>query len=194
MRAMRSLLLCFLLLASGAASTAEPIVFAYFVQWGVYQRRYFVKDIDARGAAARIDVLTYAFAKVGDDNRVALVDTHADHGLFHTAETSVDGVPDSWDAGALRGNFNQLRKLKARHPHLRVVVSIGGWTFSDRFSAMAAARRASTPATLIRNSLVPRLSSIGRQAAEQAAANLSRAAASTLVPISALAASGTNST
>ena len=38
-------------------------------------------------------------------------------------------------------------------------------------SAIAAARRASTPATLMRNSLVPRLSSIGRQAAEAAAAS-----------------------
>src|SRR5215472_8394017 len=63
-----------------------------------------------------------------------------------------------------------------------------------RLSAISAARRASTPATLVRNSLVPRLSSIGRQAAEVAAARRSSAFASTVLPISALAASGTRIT
>lgn len=119
------------------ASAAERITFAYFVQWGVYARQYYVKNIDASGAAARLDVITYAFAKVGADNKVALVDTYADYGMAYNADRSVDGVPDTWDAGALRGNFNQLRKLKAKHPHLRVVVSIGGWTLSEQFSSMA---------------------------------------------------------
>lgn len=119
------------------ASAAERITFAYFVQWGVYARQYFVKNIDTSGAAARLDVITYAFAKIGADNAVALVDTYADYELFHNADRSVDGVPDTRDAGALRGNFNQLRKLKQKHPHLRVVVSVGGWTMSDRFSEMA---------------------------------------------------------
>src|SRR5579862_7708002 len=52
-----------------------------------------------------------------------------------------------------------------------------------RFSAISAARRASTPATSIRNSIVPRLSSMGRQALEQAAARFASALASTLVPM-----------
>src|SRR5262249_34947576 len=63
-----------------------------------------------------------------------------------------------------------------------------------RLSAISAVRRASTPATLMRNSLVPRLSSIGRQAAEAASASRSSAFESTEVPISAFAASGTRIT
>lgn len=126
-----------LLLLCLSASAAERITFAYFVQWGVYGRQYFVKNIDTSGAAARLDVITYAFAKVGSDNKVALVDTYADYDMAYNADRSVDGVPDTWDAGAMRGNFNQLRKLKQKHPHLRVVVSIGGWTLSDQFSTMA---------------------------------------------------------
>ncbi len=50
----------------------------------------------------------------------------------------MDGVSDTWDAGALRGNFNQLRKLKRMHPGLKVVWSFGGWTWSGGFGQAAA--------------------------------------------------------
>ena len=36
------------------------------------------------------------------------------------------------------GNFNQLLKLKAAHPNLRIEISIGGWTGSKWFSDVAA--------------------------------------------------------
>src|SRR5262245_52935957 len=63
-----------------------------------------------------------------------------------------------------------------------------------RSSACSAVRLASTPATLMRYSLVPRLSSIGRHAALAACASLSSAASSSRVPTSASAASLTSST
>src|SRR5215467_6222888 len=69
----------------------------------------------------------------------------------------------------------------------------GHQTFLARSSAMTAARRARTPATLMRYSLVPRLSSMGRQAALAAAASFCRACSSTLVPTSACAAGATSS-
>ena len=36
------------------------------------------------------------------------------------------------------GNFNQLKKLKAKYPNLKILVSIGGWTYSKYFSDAAA--------------------------------------------------------
>src|SRR5947207_14573521 len=65
--------------------------------------------------------------------------------------------------------------------------------FLARSSAICAARRARTPATLIRYSLVPRLSSIGRQAALAAAASFCKAASSTVLPTRAAAAGATSS-
>ena len=130
-------IVCCLLLTMPCVHAAEPLVVGYFAGWGVYQRQFRVKNLETSGAASRLDVLAYAFAKIGADNRVALVDPYADFDLFHTAEQSVDGIADTWEAGSLRGNFNQLRKLKALHPRLRVVMSVGGWTMSDRFSDMA---------------------------------------------------------
>ena len=52
------------------------------------------------------------------------------------AADSVDGVADRPD-DPLRGNFGQLRKLKAKHPGLRVIWSFGGWTGSAGFTEAA---------------------------------------------------------
>jgi chitinase len=48
----------------------------------------------------------------------------------------VDGVADTWDQ-PLRGNFNQLRELKKKHPGLKVIWSFGGWTWSSGFGEAA---------------------------------------------------------
>ena len=48
----------------------------------------------------------------------------------------MDGVADTYSQ-PLKGNFNQVLKLKARHPHLRVLLSLGGWTESTYFSDAA---------------------------------------------------------
>src|SRR5207245_2285355 len=40
--------------------------------------------------------------------------------------------------GAVRGNFNQLQILKKKHPHLKTLISVGGWTLSGPFSDVAA--------------------------------------------------------
>src|SRR5262245_14407417 len=78
--------------------------------------------------------------------------------------------------------------------HRRRDVMLGHQFALARVSAISAARRVSTPATSMRNSIVPRLSSIGRHAARAAASSLSWAAWSRLVPTMAWAASGTSST
>ena len=54
-----------------------------------------------------------------------------------SAADSVDGKKDK-PKQALAGNFNQLRKLKERSPDTKVLISLGGWTWSDNFSAAAA--------------------------------------------------------
>ncbi|MEV4102418.1 glycosyl hydrolase family 18 protein [Nonomuraea sp. NPDC049649] len=108
----------------------------YFVNWGVYQRNYHVKDIDTSGSAAKLTHINYAFADVRN-GQCALTDTYADYDRFYSAAESVDGVADTWDNGALRGNFNQLRKLKQKHPHIKVLLSVGGWTLSSGFGQAA---------------------------------------------------------
>jgi chitinase len=112
-------------------------VLGYFVEWGVYARNYHVKNVDTSGSAAKLNVINYAFGNV-TNGQCAIGDSYADYDKFYDAASSVDGVSDTWDAGALRGSFNQLRKLKAKYPNLKVVWSFGGWTWSSGFGQAAA--------------------------------------------------------
>jgi chitinase len=63
-------------------------------------------------------------------------DAFADFQRAYAAGESVDGVADSFSQ-PLRGNFNQLRKLKAKHPQLKNLISLGGFTWSKFFSNAA---------------------------------------------------------
>ena len=125
--------------SSGDADTgtATGRVIGYFVAWGVYGRNYHVKNIVESGAAETLTHINYAFANV-TNGACAIGDSYAEYDRFYDAATSVDGQPDTWDAGALRGSFHQLQKLKVMYPRLRVLISLGGWTWSAGFSAAAA--------------------------------------------------------
>ena len=78
----------------------------------------------------------YAFGNV-QDGKCVIGDAYADYDRFYDAGGSVDGQPDSWDAGSLRGSFNQLRKLKELYPNIKIVWSFGGWTWSGGFGQAA---------------------------------------------------------
>jgi len=96
----------------------------YFTQWGIYGRAFLVKDLVTSGSAAKLTHVNYAFANVSEDghcfeaNLAGEGDAWADYQRPASAADSVDGVADSPDQ-ALKGNFNQLRKLKARYLHLK---------------------------------------------------------------------------
>ena len=129
----------------------------YFVQWGIYGRQYFVKNLVTTGAAAKLTHLLYAFENIDPVNLTCLSgvtkgttlnpqdpnqgdgagDAEADYSRPMAASQSVDGVADTgWES--LRGNLNQLKKLKAQYPNMKILVSLGGWTYSKYFSDVAA--------------------------------------------------------
>ncbi len=111
-------------------------VVGYFAEWGVYGRNYHVKDVQTSGSADRLTHILYAFGNT-TGGRCSIGDSYADYEKAYTAEQSVDGKADTWDQ-PLRGSFNQLRKLKAMHPNLKVIWSFGGWTWSGGFTQAAA--------------------------------------------------------
>ncbi|MCS7483867.1 glycoside hydrolase family 18 protein [Umezawaea endophytica] len=119
----------------GAQAISKRVI-GYFAQWTVYQRNYHVKNIRTSGSAAKLTHINYAFGNVSG-GKCVLGDVEADTSKFYDAASSVDGTTDSWDAGALRGNFNQLRKLKKLYPNLKVLFSFGGWTWSGGFAQAA---------------------------------------------------------
>ncbi|MER6288842.1 glycoside hydrolase family 18 protein [Streptomyces sviceus] len=110
-------------------------VVGYFTEWGTYDRKYYVKNIETSGSAAKLTHINYAFGNV-TGGKCAMGDAYAATDRTYTAAESVDGVADTWDQ-PLRGNFNQLRELKKKHPGLKVLWSFGGWTWSSGFGEAA---------------------------------------------------------
>jgi chitinase len=116
----------------------EPLKVGYYTQWSNYSG-YFVKNIDTSGQARRLTHINYAFGNVGPDgkcfirNEPGQGDAWADFQRGYPEAESVDGAADTAEQ-PLAGNFNQLRKLKAKHRDLKVLISLGGWTWSKYFS------------------------------------------------------------
>ncbi|MFD4987900.1 glycosyl hydrolase family 18 protein, partial [Streptomyces sp. NPDC058374] len=110
----------------------EKINLGYFTEWGVYGRNYHVKNLVTSGSAEKITHINYSFGNV-QGGKCTIGDSFAAYDKAYTAAESVDGVADTWDQ-PLRGNFNQLRKLKAQYPHVKVLWSFGGWTWSGGFT------------------------------------------------------------
>src|SRR4051794_33683420 len=88
---------------------AEPRLVAYFAEWSIYQRNYHVADVPAD----RITHINYAFAQIRN-GECALFDS------FAAVDKAYPG--DTWDQGVLRGSFNQLIRLKKKHPHLKTLI------------------------------------------------------------------------
>ncbi|KAB1984576.1 glycoside hydrolase family 18 chitinase [Streptomyces triticiradicis] len=114
----------------------KNVKLGYFTEWGIYGRNYNVKNLVTSGSAAKITHINYAFGNV-TNGQCAIGDSYADYDKAFTADQSVSGVADTWDQ-PLRGNFNQLRELKAKYPNIKVLWSFGGWTWSGGFAQAAA--------------------------------------------------------
>ncbi|WP_327302644.1 glycoside hydrolase family 18 protein [Streptomyces sp. NBC_01298] len=114
----------------------------YFTQWGVYGRDFQVQDLEKNGSASKLTHINYAFGNISAEGKCFTgnipgeADAWADYVRPLDAENSVDGVADDW-VQPLAGNFNQLRELKAKHPGLKVLLSLGGWSWSTHFSDAA---------------------------------------------------------
>ncbi|MGY6021121.1 glycoside hydrolase family 18 protein [Streptomyces spinosirectus] len=131
------------LLAGASTASARPSareaagskVVGYFTEWGTYDRKYYVKNVETSGSAAKLTHINYAFGNV-TGGKCAMGDSYAATDKAYTAGESVDGAADTWDQ-PLRGNFNQLLKLKKKHPGLKILWSFGGWTWSSGFGEAA---------------------------------------------------------
>ena len=125
------------------AAAREPppsggkVKLGYFAEWGVYGRNYHVKNIDTSGSAAQADphqlrVRQRHQRPVRDRRRLRRLRQGLHRGRERRRRRRHLG------RGALRGSFNQLRKLKRQYPNIKVLWSFGGWTWSGGFGQAAA--------------------------------------------------------
>lgn len=116
-------------------------IVGYFVNWGIYARDYQVTDIPAD----KLTHINYAFFDINTSTgRVALFDPWADVEKVFTGDTAL-GFPDqTWEQSALgeAGNLGRLKQLKTLYPHVKTLMSIGGWTLSYKFPSIAQTEQA----------------------------------------------------
>jgi chitinase len=95
----------------------------YYADWTT--RRYPLAGIPA----SKLTHVNYAFAKIGPDTRIT---------FNHAAALETVYPGDCAEPGCAHGLFNQIALLKKTAPHLKFLMSVGGWTDSGPFYEMAA--------------------------------------------------------
>jgi chitinase len=106
-----------------AAGDAHGVVIGYYADWTA--ERYPLADIPAD----KLTHVNYAFGKIGADNRLTV-----------NAKVATERVypGDCSEPGCPHGLFHQIALVKGKHPHLKFILSVGGWTDSGPFYEMAA--------------------------------------------------------
>lgn len=130
-------------------------IVGYYPSWAAYGRTYNVSDIDP----TKVTHINYAFADIcwngihgnpdptgpnpttwscQDENSQTI---NVPNGTIVLGDPWIDTGKrfpgDVWDQ-PYAGNINQLNKLKQINPNLKTIISVGGWTWSNRFSDVAA--------------------------------------------------------
>lgn len=110
---------------NGGGPSGEKKVVGYYIEWGIYGRDYQPADMP-------LDKLThvnYAFANISTDGLIEIGDSYA------AVEKLYPG--DAWDQ-PYAGTYNQLNNvMRQQYPHIKTFISVGGWTWSGRFSDVA---------------------------------------------------------
>lgn len=98
-------------------------VVGYYADWTA--ERYPLSDIPAD----QLTHVNYAFGKIAPDNTLT----------FNRAIAIERVYPgDCGEPQCAHGLFHQISLVKEKHPHLKFILSVGGWTDSGPFYEMAA--------------------------------------------------------
>ncbi|KAL0938874.1 Endochitinase B1-like protein 1 [Colletotrichum truncatum] len=98
----------------------------YFTNWGVYGANYQPSDLPAD----KVTHLLYSFADIASDGEVKSSDAWSDTDYLYPGDQNTPGHAN--------GCVKQIYALKKQNRKMKVVLSIGGWTWSYKFVPVAA--------------------------------------------------------
>ncbi|MFZ0138209.1 MAG: glycosyl hydrolase family 18 protein [Candidatus Sulfotelmatobacter sp.] len=115
------------------------IVGGYFEEWSIYYAGYNIANLQQNGVADKLTHLIYAFGNVtaSPSPACAIADTWADYQSPYLPSVNGTAYP-----GPLYGNFAAIQQLKALHPNLKVLMSLGGASGSNTAAFVSAASTA----------------------------------------------------
>ena len=122
--------------SSSTPATPPARVVGYLASWGVRTKGTRIAELPG----AELTHIIYAFARITDDGRLALGDPCLDAGDCDSTSIGArpsPGAPSDGTRSVEGGNMAALRELKTRFPHLKLLVAVGGWTGSGKFSDVA---------------------------------------------------------
>jgi len=109
-------------------SEAGFAIMGYYTNWSIYARQFPPKLVPFN----KLSHVLYAFANCEANGSVVLTDSWADTDK-HFEDDPWTGPPT-----ALYGCLNKLGIAKRQNRNLKLLLSIGGWTLSANFAAVAA--------------------------------------------------------
>ncbi|MGD0165099.1 MAG: glycosyl hydrolase family 18 protein [Candidatus Sulfotelmatobacter sp.] len=95
----------------------------YFEEWGINYGGYNIADLQKNGVADELTHLIYAFGNVTPASPPACAIADPVAAYQNSNVPSVNGKPYT---APLLGNFGAIQQLKALHPNLKVLISLGG--------------------------------------------------------------------
>lgn len=105
-------------------------IISYFPNWGIYGEAHQQMTVGEM-PWDRITHINHAFFTVNSSFKLETTDSFAD---FEKSFEHSGG----WDsADSLRGHIGEYKYYKSIYPDVKVLISVGGWTRSENFHAMA---------------------------------------------------------
>ncbi|SHI81795.1 chitinase family 18 [Clostridium cavendishii DSM 21758] len=126
---------------ASATETPNKRIVTYFPSWGIYQagqKNVQVKDI----AWDKVTHVNHGFFEINNSYQIQTTDSYADfenEGFPHAPQADWDKYPNTgYPKDAVFGHFGEYKYYKSKYPNVKLLISVGGWTRSDKFHEIAA--------------------------------------------------------